>query len=109
MQALGAWMQNFVTYVATKRGLSAALKDMIEAEPELFTETRKGIYAAAGAVLTAAVEAGDIRPDLEPEDLIRAMSGICMATDDRGYQDRAAKLMSLLLDGMRFGAPVRSS
>ena len=107
-QALEAWMRNFVTYVATKRGLSAALKDMMDSEPDLFTATRASIYAAAGTVLGAAVEAGDIRPDIEPEDLIRAMSGICMVTDDRGFQDRATRLMSLLLDGLRFGAPLRT-
>jgi len=103
--ALEAWMGNFVRYVAAKRGLSAALKDMIDAEPELFASTRTHIYAAAGTALDAAIATGEIRPDVEPEDLIRAMGGICMATDDHGYTERAAKLMGLLLDGMRYRAP----
>ena len=96
--------RSFVGYVATKRGLSAALKDMMSAEPDLFTETRTRIYDAAGAVLSAAADAREIRPDVDATDLMRAMSGICMVTDEVGYQDRAAKLMSLLLDGLRYGA-----
>ena len=104
-EALEAWMYNFVSYVATKRGLSAALKDMMAAEPDLFTQTRAAIRDAASKVLAAAVQAGAIRQVVEADDLIRAMGAICMVTDDAGYSDRAGTLVSLLLDGMRAGAP----
>jgi AcrR family transcriptional regulator len=103
--ALEAWMYNFVAYVAAKRGLSAALRDMMAAEPEMFAVTRAHIRDAAGKVLSAAVEAGAIRPVIEADDLIRAMGAVCMATDDAGYSDRARTLVSLLLDGLRAGAP----
>jgi AcrR family transcriptional regulator len=102
--ALAAWMRNFVTYASTKRGLSAALRDMMSAAPELFTDTRARIYAAANSVLAAAAADGAIRSDVDAEDLIRGMGGICMATDDDGYTERANKLMTLMLDGMRHGA-----
>ena len=102
--ALAAWMQNFAAYATAKRGLSAALKDMLSAEPELFTATRARIYAAADSVLSAAAKAGAIRPDIDSEDLIRGMGGICMATDAGASPDRTNKLMSLLLDGLRYGA-----
>jgi AcrR family transcriptional regulator len=104
-EALEAWMFNFVSYVAAKRGLSAALKDMMAAEPDLFAVTRTAIREAASKVLAAAVQAGAIRPVVEADDLIRAMGAICMVTDDAGYSDRATTLVSLLLDGMRAGAP----
>ena len=103
-EALASWMRNFVAYASTKRGLSAALRDMMSAEPELFTDTRARIYAAANSVLAAAAADGAIRPDVDAEDLIRGMGGICMATDDDGYTERANKLMTLMLDGMRHGA-----
>jgi len=104
-EALEAWMYNFVSYVAAKRGLSAALKDMMAAEPDLFAVTRASIREAADKVLTAAVAEGAIRPVVEADDLIRAMGAICMVTDDAGYSDRATTLVSLLLDGLRAGAP----
>ena len=102
--ALEAWMYNFVSYVAAKRGLSSALKDMMAAEPDLFTVTRSSIREAADKVLTAAVAEGAIRAVVEADDLIRAMGAICMVTDDAGYSDRAITLVSLLLDGLRAGA-----
>jgi len=106
-EALEAWMYNFVAYIATKRGLSAALRDMMAAEPDLFAVTRAHIRDAATKVLSAAEEAGAIRPVIDADDMIRAMGAICMATDDAGYSDRAKTLVSLLLDGLRAGAPNR--
>ncbi|HSN05989.1 MAG TPA: TetR family transcriptional regulator [Candidatus Angelobacter sp.] len=101
VDALDAWMHNFVAYVATKRGLSATLRELMDAEPELFTETRANIRTAAGRVLEAAVESGEIRPVLDADDLVRAMSSICMSADDPDHPERAAKLVGVLLDGMR--------
>lgn len=101
IDALDAWMHNFVSYVATKRGLSAALQDMMKAEPDLFTETRQNIRGAATRVLDAAVADGAIRPVLDADDLTRAMGSICMSADDPEHPDRAVRLVSVLLDGMR--------
>ena len=108
-EALEAWMYNFVAYIAAKRGMSAALRDMMAAEPDLFAVTRAHIHDAATKVLAAAVEVGAIRPVIEADDLIRAMGAVCMVTDDAGYSERAKTLVSLLLDGMRAGAPNRST
>ncbi len=51
------------------------------------------------------MESGDIRADADPEDLLRAMSGICMATDLPGWNDRTGRLVDLFVDGLRYGAP----
>jgi AcrR family transcriptional regulator len=100
VDALDAWMHNFVDYVATKRGLSAALREMMGAQPDLFNETRQNITTAATRVLAAAVESGQIRPVLDADDLIRALSSICMATDPE-QPERAVRLVEVLLAGMR--------
>jgi hypothetical protein len=39
------------------------------------------------------------------EDLANALSGISLANTQPGSQDRAARLVELLVDGLRFGAP----
>ncbi len=49
--------------------------------------------------------AGEIRSDVDHEDLLRAMSGICMATDSTASAERTARIVDLLVDGLRFGAP----
>jgi len=102
--ALRAWMHNFAGYVAKKRGMAAALKSALGADNELFAYSRQRIQDAVAQLVAAAVESGTIRPDVEPEDVLKALSGICMASDLPG-DDRTARLIDLIVDGLRYGAP----
>lgn len=104
-EALATWMQRFVRYIATKRGLASALKAIVGQDSELFTDTRERIRAAAGMLLDAASEAGAVRADVSSADLVKAMSGICLAYDQSDFDDQATRLVGLLMDGLRFGAP----
>ena len=85
-EALEAWMHNFVEYVATKRGLSAALRDMMGAEPDLFARPVRASARRRRRCSRRGRQAGAIRPVIDGDDLVRAMGAICMATDDAGYR-----------------------
>jgi AcrR family transcriptional regulator len=102
--ALAAWMQEFVRYVATKRGLAAHLKGMVGKDSELFTYTHRLIDTAIEHLLSAAVEAGSVRDDVAAADLLRGMSGICVTVNPGDLNDQAARLTALLMDGLRYGA-----
>jgi len=104
--ALREWMRGFVEYGAVKRGLVALLKSMMETQSNLFDEARATLLASAGELMTAAADAGEIRPDIAPGDVIRALGGICMATDRPDAGTTAMALVDLVFDGLRFGAPV---
>jgi len=104
-EALTAWMLEFIKYVALKRGMATALKEAA-GSGELFSRSRALMAEAAGTLLDAAAKAGRVRADVEAMDLLRALGGICMVNDDPGWQDRAVRLVNLLMDGLRFGAPV---
>jgi AcrR family transcriptional regulator len=103
-EALEEWMRRFVSYVATKRGMASALKSAVGAS-ELFAESRRQIYDAMNRLVTASVEAGTIRSDADSEDVLRAMSSFCMMGEQPGWQDQALRLISLLVDGLRYGVP----
>ncbi len=107
-EALRLWMRGFVEYGAVKRGLVALLKSMMETETDLFDQARGTLLVAAGSLMTAAAEAGEIRPDVAPADVIRALGGICMATDRPDAGTTAIALVDLVFDGLRYGAPARS-
>jgi AcrR family transcriptional regulator len=102
--ALSVWMRRFAGYVARKKGMAMALKRVLGADSELFTHSHQRIRDAIGTLIAAAVEAGTIRDDVDPDDLLRAMGGICMATDSPDWADRTARLIDLLVDGLRYGA-----
>jgi len=105
VEALAAWMRRFAGYVARKRGMAMALKSALGPDNELFSYSHKRIKDALGSLVDAAVAAGQIRSDVDRDDLLRAMSGICMATDSPGWSERSGRLVDLLVDGLRFGAP----
>jgi AcrR family transcriptional regulator len=104
-EALAAWMRRFVSYVAAKRGMASALKSMLGVDSEVFTHSRQRIAAAIGSLLEAAAASGVIRSGVDPDDLLRAMGGFCMINDQPGWQDQAIRLVGLLIDGLRYGAP----
>ena len=101
-------MQAFVGYAATKRGLGTVLKMAADRNTELFAEVRARIRAAMAGLVDSAVAAGTIRPDADGADLLGAIGGVCMGSDQPGWQDQARRLVGLLMDGLRYGAPTRS-
>ena len=64
--ALEAWMRRFVTYAATKRGLSSALQSIAASNSTLYTQTRERLVAALATLLNAAIAAGSVRADMAP-------------------------------------------
>ncbi len=108
VDALAAWMRRFSGYVARKRGMAMALKSALGPDNDLFNYSHKRIKDALGSLVEAAAASGRIRSDVDCDDLLRAMSGICMATDAPGAAERNGRLIDLLMDGLRFGAPATS-
>ncbi|HEY4332358.1 MAG TPA: hypothetical protein VGM78_07305, partial [Ilumatobacteraceae bacterium] len=105
--ALRQWMERFVEYVATKRGMAAALQSIVTSCSGLFADTYNEIMAALGSLLAAGVAAGTIRPDADADDVLRAMRGAWLVTDEHHRRDHASRLLDLLMDGLRYGAPLR--
>lgn len=100
-EALALWMQNFVSYAATKRGLKESLRDMMSTREGLFTDAGARMRAAAGSLLQAGTAAGTVRDDISVEDLLLALSGIFGAPDTPDWQDRSRRLARLIFDGLR--------
>ena len=102
-EALALWMQRYADFIATKRGLAAALHSgnpAFETLPAYF-DTR--LRPALGALLDAAASAGEVRSDIEPDDLLSAVASLCMsAHNDR--IDYARRMVALLVDGLRYTA-----
>ncbi len=103
-QALAEWMQLFVRHVATKRGMLSVLKPMLHSDATFFAETKGRATAAASKLLAAGVAAGTIRGDVDGGDLLRAVGGICMSTDQE-RTEASDRLVGLLFDGLRHGVP----
>jgi len=101
--ALARWMQRFVDFIATKRGLAAALHSgdpAYSALPSLFN-TR--LLPALTGLLDAAVAAGAVRSDIDAEELLHAVANLCRVSHDK-EPAYARRMVALLVDGLRYGA-----
>ena len=100
-EALCEWMQRFVRYVAVKKGLATHLKSVIAADSELFTYSHGRVTGTFEGLLKAAKDAGTIRSDVAADDLLHALSGICMVSEG-DTQQQGCRMSRLLVDGLRY-------
>ena len=101
-EALALWLQRYADFIATKRGLATALHSGDPAYNSLPTYFDERFQPALGALLNAAARAGEVRTDIEPNDLLRAVGSLCMsAHNDTDYTRR---MVALLVDGLRYTA-----
>jgi AcrR family transcriptional regulator len=101
VDALRQWMRSNVKFVATKKGMSAALALAAYNNSELFSYSFGRLTQAVGGLLDRAVAAGDIRDDISPEDLLRALVGMCYMHDQPGWQASVLRLLDVFIDGLR--------
>ena len=103
-EALARWLRRYTSFIATKRGLAAALHSgdpALDALPGYF---QQHLEPALQSLLDAAVAAGEIRDDVEPYELLRAVGNLSAATGEGGAL-HSRRMVDLLIDGLRFGAP----
>lgn len=108
-EALEQWMRHFVEYIAAKRGMSESLKRLMESNSPLFAELWGTIPVTLKELMERAALAGTIRSDADSLDVLHALSGLYSTATGPEWRDRSQRLISLLMDGLRFGAPNAAS
>jgi AcrR family transcriptional regulator len=101
VEALRRWLRSNVEFVATKKGMAAALALAAGPPSELTAFSYARLTKAVGVLLERAVAAGEIRADVGPEDLLRTLVGMCMLHDQPGWQASVVRMLDVLVDGLR--------
>jgi AcrR family transcriptional regulator len=104
--ALEKWLRRYTEFLATKRGLAAALHSgdpAFEALPGYFMQR---LGPALGALLEAAAASGEIRADISPADLLHAVAKLCLPVPGETVA-HSQRMVALLADGLRYGAQRR--
>ena len=104
-EALRAWAERFADYIAAKRALGNALRAAASSDSPLFAETRGQILGALRLLLEAGANDGTLRSDVDPRDVMRVMNGIWYLPDGPEWRDSVGKMLVLVIDGLRYGAP----
>jgi hypothetical protein len=101
VEALRLWLRSNVEFVATKKGMSAALAHAVHGSSELVACSFEQLTGAVGRLLERAVASGEVRADIGAEDLLRALVGMCYLHDQPGWQASVLRLVDVFVDGLR--------
>jgi AcrR family transcriptional regulator len=101
VEALRKWLQANVRLVATKKGMAQALQLAAPGSSELRAYSSARMIGAIQLLIDQAVTAGEIRADVPPEDLLRALIGIFYSQGPADWQPMALRLVDVLVDGLR--------
>jgi AcrR family transcriptional regulator len=101
IEALRAWMLLFVDYLATKQIIASALNSVVGGSSRLYDSSRVQVTGAINALVKTAVKSGDIRKDLEPFDLLRALIGFSHVATGADWQESGRRLVDILIKGSR--------
>ncbi len=100
-EALHKWMHLFVDYIATKRLIAPSLGSATGATSALRANSTELITHAMTTLVKHAAERGQVRKDIAPSDLLRAMVGVSYGNPDEAWEASARRLIDLLMDGLR--------
>ena len=100
VDALRKWLGAFVQLVATKKGMLAALSLAAHGSSELYTYSVERLTKAIGMVMQRAVAAGQMRADITPEELLRALLSLCYSYDRPDWQKTVTRLIDVFVDGL---------
>ncbi|MEU5275023.1 TetR/AcrR family transcriptional regulator [Streptomyces asoensis] len=103
--ALRAWMDRLAEFAMTKAGLADAIRLATSAPGGPAKPAHTPVTDAAATLLRANDAAGTIRPGMTPDDLVLAIGGLWQMAPTDDWRPRAARLLDLVMDGLRAGAP----
>lgn len=105
--ALRAWMDHLARFALTKAGLAEAIRQATCAPDGPAKPEPSPLLSAAGLLLRAGQKAGTVRPGVTSDDFLLAIAGLWQIEPRDDWQDRADRLLDLVMDGLRAGAAGR--
>jgi AcrR family transcriptional regulator len=101
LEALRAWLLVFIDYIAAKKIIAPALDAMAGGPSRVFEQTYRVMEAAANALASRAVANKDMRPDVDPLDMLRAIYGVSSAGSTEDWPAKARQFVDILIRGSR--------
>ena len=101
IEALRAWLLLFVDAVAAKQIIAPALNTLIGDHKKVFEASYSQVHEAIRSLAKRAVKSGELRKDLDPMDLLRALVGVANVASSPDWQQSARRLVDILIAGSR--------
>jgi AcrR family transcriptional regulator len=101
IEALRAWMSVFIDYIAAKKIIAPALNAMAGGPLQVYEQTNRVMEEAANTLARRAVASGDLRPDVDPMDMLRAIYGVSAAGAAEDSSEKARRFIDVVIQGSR--------
>jgi AcrR family transcriptional regulator len=101
VEALRAWMLVFIDYIAAKKIIAPALDAMVGGPSQVYQQSTRVMEEAANALASRAVASGDLRPDVDPMDMLRAIYGVSSAGSTDDWPVKARRFVDIIIQGSR--------
>jgi len=101
VEALRAWMLLFIDHIAAKKLIAPVFNTLVGDPNKVFEKSHALTWDAIRALVKRAIKSGDIRKDLDPIDLLRALIGVSNVSTSPGWQQSARRLVDILISGSR--------
>jgi AcrR family transcriptional regulator len=98
--ALAQWVNLFVDFLVTKHGLAAVLQTDSARYHALHTSFLARLQPVCAQLLDAAIEAGEIRAEINAYELLRGIGNLCVGADKDPHYN-ARRMVELLIAGLR--------
>jgi AcrR family transcriptional regulator len=103
IEALRAWMHLFIDYIAAKKIIAPALGSLVGEKPKYVEASYAQVHQAVRALVKRAIDSGDLRPDVDAVDLLRALVGVSSLSNSPDWKQSAIRLVDILIAGSRPG------
>ena len=94
-EGLASWLRRFVSYLGTKRAVTTA----IDPDSEVYQACRAALSEAGTPLLRRAQASGDVRKDIDEDDVARYIMGA--AAMNFASEQQRSRMLDVLLDGLR--------
>jgi AcrR family transcriptional regulator len=101
VEALRAWLVLFIDYIAAKKIIAPALNTMAGGPSRVFQQTSHLMEEAAKALASRAIASRDLRADVDPMDMLRAIYGVSSAGSADDWPAKARLFVDILIQGSR--------
>jgi AcrR family transcriptional regulator len=99
--ALREWMLVFIDYIATKQGMYPALNSLAAGTSDLYAASGTQIRESIEMLARRAVASGEIRLDIDPLDLLRAVAAVANVSAGASWKAAATRLVDILIAGLK--------
>lgn len=101
LEALRSWMLLFIDHVAQKKLILPAMESVEGGSARMLEGAKAPVHAVFYRLIQEAIDAGALRTDTDPGDLVRALIGVFHTTSTPGWEASARRIVHMLLEGAR--------